>query len=32
MKKLNYHIAMNIVSGYLSDNQRITPPIRFISI
>lgn len=26
MKKLNYHITMNIVSGYLSDTQRITPP------
>ena len=29
MKKLNYHITMNIVSGYLSDTQRITPqPVR----
>ncbi len=26
MKKMNYHITMNIVSGYLSDTQRITPP------
>ena len=26
MKKLNYHITMNIVSDYLSDTQRITPP------
>ena len=32
MKKLNYHITMNVVSGYLSDTQRFTPPIRFISI
>lgn len=26
MKKLNYHITMNIASGYLSDTQQITPP------
>lgn len=33
MKKLNYHITMNIVSGYLSDTQRITPPpIHIVSI
>lgn len=32
MKKLNYHITMNIVSGYLSDAQRITPPIHIVSI
>lgn len=32
MKKLNNHITMNIVLGYLSDTQRITPPIYIVSI
>ena len=32
MKKLNYHITMNIVSGYMSDTQRITSPIHIVSI
>ena len=31
MKKLNYHIAMNIISGYLPNTQRITPPIQIVS-
>ena len=26
MRLLNYHITMNVVSGYLSDTQRFTPP------
>ena len=30
--KLNYHITMNIVSDYLPDTQRITPPIHIVSI
>ena len=32
MKKLNYHITMNVVSGYLSDTQQITPPVYIVSI
>lgn len=33
MKKLNYHITMNVVLGYLPDTQRITPPpIHIVSI
>lgn len=26
MRLLNYHITMNVVSGYMSDTQRLTPP------
>ena len=26
MKKLNYHSTIDVLSSYLLDNQRITPP------
>ena len=32
MRILNYHISNKLLSGYLSDTQRFTPPIRFIGI